>query len=635
LILPSRHDKIPRNNPMLCLTARYKDDEIRIPLRGDEGRLGYSSDNDYILPFPGISKVHAFVVRQGSAVHLRDLGSRNGLLVDGRRVEEVTLKQGDTVQIGRALVILGDATTSGFEIGLKLKGRASTKEGVKRHSTLDGASSGVHSPAGAMRLIRAMEKGSPDQSSRVPEILSHLRSVLDADAVVLVTYSRRELAIQAGSGAIPPQRAFEGLPLARVVSGEPARTSRDLDGGHRASAGWNQKGVDHVLVAFFGCSARHVAAWERELLSYVASKLADAAGVRPPPPAPVPENELKIPKGMVVGESPAMRKLLSQMRATVRSRMDVLLTGETGTGKELFARLIHDSGLYAKGPFVAINCASIPSDLLESQLFGIHARVATGVDPHAGLLMQAEGGAIFLDEIGELAEPLQAKLLRFLQEREIHPLGAPAPRKLDVLVISSSNRDLGEAVRKGTFRADLYYRLRGLQFHIPPLRDRKEDIPGLVLELASEAAEEAGKSIEGVSRRALDLLMAYDWPGNVRELQSEVRRAVLVCPSGSLLTPDHFGPVRWAVEKTRADEDLKPSSPTPPEPAETARPPEPPAGGTKLQEQIEAVERKAIQNALAATGGNKSKAADLLGVTRAGLAMKMRRLLVRDSGKAD
>jgi DNA-binding NtrC family response regulator len=614
---------------MLCLTARYKDDEIRIPLRGDEGRLGYSSENEFVLPFPGISKVHAFLVRQGSAVHLRDLGSRNGLLVDGRRVEEVTLKQGDTVQIGRALVILGDARTSEFEVGLEMKGRAHAKAGVNGHSTHDADSSGVHSPAGGMRLIRAMEKAGSDLQSRVPEILSQLRSVLDADAVVLATFSRDDLAIQAGSGAIPPHRAFEGLSLARAVSGEPARTSKDPDGGQRASAGWNQEGVDHALVAFFGSSTRHVAAWERELLSYVASKLADAAGVRPLPPSPRPENELKIPKGMVVGESPAMKKLLSQMRATVRSRMDVLLTGETGTGKELFARLIHDSGLYAKGPFVAINCAAIPANLLESQLFGIHGRIATGVDAHPGLLVQAEGGAIFLDEIGELAESLQAKLLRFLQEREIHPLGAPAPKKLDVLVISSSNRDLSDAVRKGTFRADLYYRLRGLQFHIPPLRDRKEDIPGLVLELASEAAEEASKSIEGVSRKALDLLMAHDWPGNVRELQSEVRRAVLVCPSDSLLTPDHFGPVRWAVDKARATEEPKPAPQTPPEPANAARPPEPPLAGTKLQEHVDAVERKAIQDALAATGGNKSKAAEMLGVTRAGLAMKMRRLLGR------
>jgi DNA-binding NtrC family response regulator len=611
---------------MLCLTARYKGEAVRFPVSGKGARLGAGVENEFVIPFPGVSRVHAHLAREGSEVVLRDAGSRNGIHVGGLRVEEVRLKRGDTVQIGRAVLILDEAPTSEFEVGIKLT-PIPRRSAEGRPSTAVGLDSGVSSPAAGMRLIREMEGRGESLSLRLPEVLAHLRTVLDADAVVLAGLVKEEISILGGAGALPPLHSFDGLKVGEASDRGPARVSPNPDGGTRAASGWTDEHGGRALIAFYGPSSHLVPSWQQELISYVASRLAGASAVPVRQATPPTLDELRIPEGMVVGESASMRRLLDQVRATVRSRMDVLLTGETGTGKEFFARLIHDSGLYAAGPFVAINCAAIPAHLLESQLFGIHGRIATGVDAHSGLLVQAEGGAIFLDEIGELAETLQAKLLRFLQEREIQAVGASTPRKIDVLVISSSNRDLGDAVRKGTFRADLFYRLRGLQFHIPPLRERKEDISGLVLAIASQAAEESGKRISGVSRKAVSLLVAYDWPGNIRELQSEVRRAVLVCPSGSLLMPDHFGPVKWAVEKAGAGEVKTPSHPPTPEPAKTASPPDLPPSGTKLQEQIEAVERKAIQDALAATGGNKSKAAEMLGVTRAGLAMKMRRLL--------
>lgn len=611
---------------MLCLTARYRDDTVRFPISTGEARLGAGVENEFVIPFPGVSKVHAHLTREGSEVVLRDAGSRNGIHVGGHRVKEVRLKRGDTVQIGRAVLILDEAPTSEFEVGIELTlvPRRSTGN---RPTTAIGLDSGFHSPAAGMRLIREMEGESGESlMTRLQEILAHLRTVLDADAVVLEAFVKGEISILGGAGALPPLRSFDRLEVGEAPESGPARVSPNPDGGTRAASGWRDEDGDRALVAFYGPSSHPVPSWQRELISYVAFRLAGAVAAPALRVTPSAADELRIPEGMVVGESASMGRLLEQIRATVRSRMDVLLTGETGTGKELFARLIHDSGLYAAGPFVAINCAAIPAHLLESQLFGIHGRIATGVDAHPGLLVQAESGAIFLDEIGELAEALQAKLLRFLQEREVHAVGASTPRKIDLLVISSSNRDLEDAVRKGTFRADLFYRLRSLRFHLPPLRERKEDIPGLVLAIASRAAEESGKRISGVGRKAVSLLVAHDWPGNIRELQSEIRRAVLVCPTGSLLTPEHFGPVKWAVEKAGKDEEKTASNPAPPEPARVAQPPAFSAPAAKLQDQIDAVERRAIQDALTATGGNKSKAADLLGVTRAGLAMKMRRL---------
>jgi two-component system response regulator HupR/HoxA len=290
----------------------------------------------------------------------------------------------------------------------------------------------------------------------------------------------------------------------------------------------------------------------------------------------------------------------------------VLLSGETGTGKELFARVVHRSGPAHNGPFVAINCAAIPPELLEAELFGVERHVATGVDPRAGLFIAANGGTMFLDEIGDLEERLQAKILRVLQEREVLAVGATRPRKISVRIVSASNRDLGELVARGRFRADLYYRLRGLEFHIPPLRSRFDDIPLLALEFLARASEEHGKRIAGITDTAIELLKTHPWPGNVRELQSEVHRAVLLCGNGDSLRPEHF---TLRVPILGCDE-LDP----------VALPVSAEREGASLRERVDATERDAISRALRKSHGNRSVAAKALGITRNGLANKVRRL---------
>jgi transcriptional regulator with PAS, ATPase and Fis domain len=300
-----------------------------------------------------------------------------------------------------------------------------------------------------------------------------------------------------------------------------------------------------------------------------------------------------------------MCRLMAQMAAAAQTTLDVMLIGETGTGKELFARAVHASGPTAGGPFVAINCAAIPSELLEAEFFGVQRRVATGVDPRIGLFVQADGGSIFLDEVGELPERLQSKLLRVFDQREVLPLGASTPRRIAVRVISASNRPLD-----GHLRPDLFFRLRGIEFRIPPLRERREDIPALVTVLMARACEESRKTIRGISRSALRHLVEHEWPGNVRELKNEVRRAVLVAPAGGVLQPEHFtfAPTPSASAASVAA-------------ASTAASPPP----STLAE----AERAAIENALATAGGNQSLAARLLGITRNGLAAKLKRLGLR------
>jgi transcriptional regulator with PAS, ATPase and Fis domain len=317
---------------------------------------------------------------------------------------------------------------------------------------------------------------------------------------------------------------------------------------------------------------------------------------------------------MVVGSSPAMHALLATIRATARSDLSFLLLGETGTGKELIASLLHRSGPAAKGPFVAVNCAAIPADLLEAELFGVVKGAATGVEPRPGRFAEADGGTLLLDEVGELPLSLQAKLLRVLQEREVFPLGARAPRRLQVRILSASNRSLEELVSGGTFRADLFFRLRGIELRLPPLRERREDLGELTLAFAVRAAAKQRKEIRGVSRRAFSLLARHDWPGNIRELKTAVEAAVALCADGGTLESRHFSLA--SVARTTGEEPSRQTNP-----GIVHRPP-----GATLGERIAAVEREAIDEALAATGGNKTQAARLLGITRNGLNLKLRRL---------
>jgi transcriptional regulator with PAS, ATPase and Fis domain len=312
-----------------------------------------------------------------------------------------------------------------------------------------------------------------------------------------------------------------------------------------------------------------------------------------------------------------MESLLEELENCTQGSIDVLIQGETGTGKEIVARTLHASSPRAAGPFVATNCAAIPSELLEAELFGIRARVATGVDPRPGLLSRAHGGTIFFDEIGDMPEPLQAKLLRALQEREVTPLGAREPEKLDIHVISSTNRDLARLVDEHRFRADLYYRLRGAELRLPPLRERSEDVAVLALAFAERAATKLRRRVTGISKRALRLLETHTWPGNVRELKAAIERAVLRCPEGAPLSMECFSDLTGGLAAREAP---NPATPTPPVRLR---------GDLSLADRVGDVERAAIVEALEKNRGNRSAAARDLRITRNGLALKMRRLGIR------
>ena len=347
-----------------------------------------------------------------------------------------------------------------------------------------------------------------------------------------------------------------------------------------------------------------------------------SAGATPPPrPSPLgetavvgldevaptlgPGHRLSFPEGYVPGSSPAIASLYAQMTPLVQGDLPVLVLGETGVGKECVARILHLSSARRAGPFVAINCAAIPADLLESELFGIGKGVATGVAERAGRFQMAEGGTLFLDEIGEMPPPLQTKLLRALQQKEVQPVGG-APTAVDIRVVAATNSDLQRRMEDGTFRRDLYYRVAGYALRVPPLRERREDLPALVEAFVRAFCRETGKRVRGITVRTLRALQEYDWPGNVRELEHEVRRLVSLCPEGQ---PFESGM-------------LSPHILAPP----AAAPAEEPSLGLSLEAHVERLERRLIREALERSGGNRSEAARLLGISRNGLALKMERL---------
>jgi len=315
----------------------------------------------------------------------------------------------------------------------------------------------------------------------------------------------------------------------------------------------------------------------------------------------------------IIGSSPAMRKVWDLIDRVASTDATVLVTGESGTGKELVAQAIHYASRRAEGPCVAINCAALPETLIESELFGHERGAFTGADRQKpGRLELAAGGTLFLDEVGELAAAVQAKLLRVLQEREFQRVGGTATLKADFRLIVATNRNLTEAMARGQFREDLYYRLSVFPIHLPPLRERSEDVVLLAQEFVRRLGERMGKGEPGLSRDARELLVTYPWPGNIRELQNAIERALIVSDAG-LITAAQLG---LTLPRLPSGETPPPAVPTP------SRLPSHPAAEATLQE----LERHAIADALAKAKGNKTAAAAALGITRMQLYTKLKRL---------
>lgn len=306
----------------------------------------------------------------------------------------------------------------------------------------------------------------------------------------------------------------------------------------------------------------------------------------------------------IIGESPAMKKIYRMVNRVSQANSNVLITGASGTGKELVARAIHFNSDRSKKQFLAINCGAIPENLVESELFGHKKGAFTGANNDKdGVFVAASGGTVFLDEIAEIPLNLQVNLLRVLQEREVKPVGSNQTMTFDTRIISATNKNLEEEVEKGNFRDDLYYRLNVVELSLPPLEDRREDIPLLAHHFLQKYSKELKRNLKGITSEAMSAMMAYQWKGQVRELENVIERAVLLSDNEYLSVEDLPGAIRNATGAENYNMD-----------------------SNKLEEAVQVFEKHHIQSILKRTDGNKSEAARLLGIDPSTLYRKMERL---------
>ena len=392
------------------------------------------------------------------------------------------------------------------------------------------------------------------------------------------------------------------MPLGSEVFGSLFFLSRQTDRFSEDDIDFARRVADHLALALSHERLAEAARSQAESRETAARLEAQVATL-------TRELESRTGQRRVVGQSKQWKDVLAHAARVAHTETTVLLTGESGTGKEVVARFIHHASRRSHGPFVAINCAALPDQLLESELFGHERGAFTGaVSMKPGRIEQASGGVLFLDEVGEMAPTVQAKLLRVLEEREFMRLGSTRVLRADIRVIAATNRDLHAAMQRGEFREDLYYRLGVFEISLPPLRERLDDVLELADAFLAEIGETVGRPAAGISRDARDHLLSYEWPGNVRELRNAIERAVILA-DGGFIRSEHL-PV--SPRRTRNDE-------------EGAGPL--PAGGVNLED----LERSLVVKALTQARHNKTRAAKLLGLTRAQLYSRIEKYGLAES----
>ncbi|MEM9555821.1 MAG: sigma 54-interacting transcriptional regulator [Acidobacteriota bacterium] len=619
--------------------------DLRVELAPGSHRVGSDEESDLRLAERSVSRHHGVLQVTPYGLLVEDRGSTNGTFVDGHRVRRGAIAPGSTVRFGRVELqveaLRGDDTDLALTFALPA--------GL--------SSSAIDPPADTTLALADAPHADDDVRAAALDVVRHLvRELANPTAAAGSTSKRLEtdsletdrleiLARCLGGSAALAQWHDDGRGTLRATVGSlgdpPSRhaleQSRPADGPERWAAAFDA-GMAGVFESRGDGSVAGLVAWPAETASATLEAISTALEVLSPvllptavdacrQPASAPP-ALRFPPDYRVATTPAMLAVYDQMRTLLRGDIPVLIRGETGVGKERIARLLHDSSERHAGPFVAVNCAALPADLAEAELFGVERGAATGVSARPGCFRDAAGGTLFLDEVGEMAPSLQAKLLRALQEREVRPVGG-RPVPTDVRILSATNLDLDGALDDGRLRPDLYFRLAGYCLNLPPLRSCRDEVPSLCSHFLQRFAAEGGVFVRGLSVRALRCLVAYAWPGNVRELETEMRRLVYSCRSGDAITADALAPRIRAAEAIGTT--ARRWSPDDGDASEAA-------DGTDwlptlsthcdlaLQPQLDALESHWIRAALERTDGRRGEAAALLGVSRNGLRKKIRRL---------
>ncbi len=637
------------------LVVRNDAGQVSHTFRKDVVTIGRGQDCDVFLADRLVSRLHCRIEQQDGVFSLVDAGAQNPARLAGKPVARAVLRPGDVFAVG------------GSEIRLQLLPKAAS---VLAGDTSIGEGEEASDLLELLRVARALAE-EQDLSRLLTLIVDAAIRVTDAERGFLVLGEGGESSIEVARNFAQEEIASPEFKLSRTIaarvraSGQPELTTNaqaddrfrdlqsvtDLKLRSVLCIPLRVRGeVGGVLYVDNRLQAQAFEARDQELLQVLAdqaglaihnartlealrtqqlelqaaltrvdqlnaalrgqlqARTAELDEVRSGAAQAAAAPRWKHDFSSIVGASRAMRQVFTLLDKFIDADDPVLVTGESGTGKELVARAIHSQGTRRNGPFISENCAALPGELLESELFGHVKGAFTGAHANKqGLLVAAHGGALFLDEIGDMPVDLQKKLLRVLQEGEVRPIGSSEVRKVDVRLICATNRDLDEMVREGEFRQDLFYRISVLPIRLPPLRERREDIVLLVKRFLAELGREASGSVR-ISPDAMELLARHSWPGNVRELHNEIRRAAIL--SDGMILPEHLSPaVRSGGAAVRGLADASDVLPA--------------EQGTTLPDIVRELETRIIHLAQARAGANKSRAAELLGLSRFALQRKL------------
>ena len=653
----------PTQGTQYCLRGEIRGVEQLFVLRQGENRLGALESNEVTVPIAGVSRQHARL-RLGAAgdLEIEDLESKNGTFADGHRIQQAAVGIGSELRFGPVSLRFEEFHRDDGRLAISFDFSPSTEatmafpvQEVPRNTGTQISSLTRQWLILAEAFQERLSYGAPGDFTAALAILVQ-EMHLDT-ACVLELPDGREPVVISTVGRLDDASAKELKRVLRPFRQQPAnRNSIYYDslnveeGGSLTIAALRSPGADPLILALWG---RFPGRLDSEHFLRLLIRMLDAQRPNVTRGLGGRDNEdvsgiypgLIVPPDYVYAQSESMRQIYDLMQTLAQGDLPILIIGETGVGKEYLAQILHSSSPRRRGPYVAINCAAIPAELLEAELFGIGDGVATGVTARKGRFQLADGGTLFLDEIGDMSADLQAKLLRALQEKEVHPLGKEAV-SVDVRVLAATNQALLSRINDGSFRADLYYRLAGYVLEIPPLRERKEDVPPLVEHFVRQCAGELNRSIRGLTVHALRMLTDYPWPGNVRELANEVRRAVYLCPEhrtiesstlsktlrqhyatqplgglGSESSEFHSNPnSRSGVQPgTQSGDALRRSR-------DDSKVVSRPVGLSLDSLDLQELEHKAIDEALRRCQGNQVQAAKLLGISRQKLRRRMERM---------
>jgi transcriptional regulator with GAF, ATPase, and Fis domain len=630
--------------PSLIVIAGPLGKDRSIPLLAEEVSIGRDVTNALCIASHSVSRRHCCIRRCDSSLIIHDLGSRNGTFVNGVPIRERELQDGDVITIGDAYFrcMMPAASEQGSEypvtfeetdlsdcLTVSLRRESTKLEALPAAPTNDRVFHNLRALVTIATRIGSIQ----DSESLQWQVLGMVLEIVPAErgAILLCGEAPEDFSStitwDKQSGPKQPVRISRTVVLqvlrdAAALLVNNASTDKSLRQAESLVGAQVHSIICAPLTAVrktFGAiyldSRRPAVRFDEghlELLSSIAGMAAMAlANIQRIEHLQKEATRLQAAlngEHTIVGESTATRKLLLLIAKVAQSDATVLLCGESGTGKELAARAIHRASERRDGPFLAINCAAIPEALLESELFGYEKGAFTGaVAQKKGQIEMANGGTLFLDEIGELAPGMQAKLLRVLQEREFTRVGGSRPVPVAVRVIAATNRDLAVAVKAGTFRQDLYYRLNVVSITLPSLRDRRDDIPLLANYFAVKFSAKCKRRVSGISPEAQRCLQQYDWPGNIRELENTIERAIVLGSSERIVLED--------MPESMLEQSVLTSEATP----------------SSFQAAVLQVKKQLIIKAVKEAGGNYTQAAKNLGLEPHYLHRLMRNLDIKSS----